>query len=85
MLKRIITALLIILGVVLTLYRLEVKKQQDKPINKLYKTSTHSGRPIIFLKDDFGNVQLINPNDMQLIKDLEKKFEVVEEWKWIIG
>ena len=79
MLKRIITALLIILGVVLTLYRLEVKKQHNKPINKLYKTSTHSGRPIIFLKDDFGNVQLLNPNDMQLIKDLEKKFEVVEE------
>jgi len=81
MLKRIITALLIILGVVLTLYRLDVKRRQDKPINKLYKTSTHSGRSIIFLKDDFGNVQLLNPNDMQLIKDLEKKFEVVEEGK----
>ena len=73
MLKRIITALLIILGVVLTLYRLDVKRRQDKPINKLYKTSTHSGRPIIFLKDDFGNVQLLNPNDVQLIKDLENK------------
>ena len=46
MFKRIITALAIILGVVLTLYRLEVKRQQYKPI-----------------------------------KDLEKKFEVVEEGK----
>ena len=79
MFKRIITALAIILVVVLTLYRLEVKRQQDKPINRLYKTSTHSGRKIIFLKDDEGNVQLLNPNDIQLIKDLEKKFEVVEE------
>ena len=49
----------------------------DEPINRLYKTSTHSGRKIIFLKDDAGNVQLLNPNDVQLIKDLEKKFEVV--------
>ena len=71
MFKRIITALAIILVVVLTLYRLEVKKLDSKPINKLYKTSTHSGRQIIFLKDNEGNVQLI--------KDLEKKFEVVEE------
>ena len=38
-------------------------------------------RKIIFLKDDEGNVQLLNPNDVQLIKDLEKKFEVVEEGK----
>ena len=79
MLKRIITALAIILVVVLTLYRLEVKKLDSKPINKLYKTSTHSGRKIIFLKDNEGNVQLLNTNDIQLIKDLEKKFEVVEE------
>lgn len=79
MFKRIITVLLIILGVVLTLYRLEVKKQQDKPVNRLYKTNTRSGRKIIFLKDNEGNVQLLNPNDVQLIKDLEKRFEVVEE------
>ena len=79
MVKRIITALLIILGVVLTLYMLELKKLDSKPVNKLYNTSTHSGRKIIFLKDDAGNVQLLNPNDVQLIKDLEKKFEVVEE------
>lgn len=79
MFKRIITALLIVLGVALTLYRIEVKKQQDKPVNKLYKTNTRSGRKIIFLKDNEGNVQLVNPNDVQLIKDLEKKFEVVEE------
>ena len=79
MLKRIITALAIILVVVLTLYRLEVKRQQDKPVNKLYKTNTRSGRKIIFLKDDAGNVELLNPNDVQLIKDLEKKFDVVEE------
>ena len=79
MLKRIITALLIILGVVLTLYRLEIKKQENKPVNKLYKTNTRSDRKIIFLKDDEGNVQLLNPNDVQLIKDLEKKFDVVEE------
>ena len=44
--------------------------------------SHHTGnRKIIFLKDDAGNVQLLNPNDVQLIKDLEKKFEVVEEGK----
>ena len=81
MVKRIITALAIILVVVLTLYRLEVKKLYSKPVNKLYKTSTHSGRQIIFLKDNEGNVQLLNTNDVQLIKDLEKKFEVVEEGK----
>ena len=81
MFKRIITALAIILVVVLTLYILELKKLDSKPVNKLYKTSTHSGRKIIFLKDDEGNVQLLNPNDVQLIKDLEKKFEVVEEVK----
>ena len=79
MVKRIITALAIILVVVLTLYILELKKLYSKPVNKLYKTSTHSGRKIIFLKDDLGNVKLLNPNDIQLIKDLEKKFEVVEE------
>ena len=79
MFKRIITALAIILVVVLTIYILELKKLDSKPVNKLYKTSTHSGRQIIFLKDNAANVQLLNPNDVQLIKDLEKKFEVVEE------
>ena len=66
MLKRIITAL----AIILVLYRLKVERQQDKPVNKLYKTNTRSGRKIIFLKDDAGNVQLLNPNDIQLIKDL---------------
>ena len=70
MLKRIITALLIVSGVMLTLYMLEIKKQENKPVNKLYKTNTRSGRKIIFLKDDEGNVQLLNTNDVQLIKDL---------------
>ena len=77
MFKRIITAL----AIILVLYRLEVKRQQDKPINRLYKTNTRSGRKMIFLKDNEGNVQLLNTNDVQLIKDLEKKFEVVEEGK----
>ena len=77
--KRTIIIILSILTLMLTLYRLEVKRQQDKPINRLYKTPTHSGRKLIFLKDDAGNVQLLNHNDVQLIKDLEKKFEVVEE------
>ena len=63
MFKRIITALLI-------LYILELKKLDSKPINRLYKTNTRSGRNIIFLKDELGNVQLLNPNDVQLIKDL---------------
>ena len=75
MFKRIMTAL----AIILVLYRLEVKRQLYKPINKIYKTNNRSGRKIIFLKDDEGNVQLLNPNDVQLIKDLEKKFEVVEE------
>ena len=55
MFKRIITAL----AIILVLYRLDVKRQQYKPINRLYKKNTRSGRKIIFLKDDEGNVQLI--------------------------
>ena len=74
--KRTIIIILSILTLMLTLYRLEVKKLDSKPINKLYKTSTHSGRQIIFLKDNEGNVQLLNPNDVQLIKDLEKNLRL---------
>ena len=77
--KRTIITILSILTLMLTLYRLEVKRQQDKPINRLYKTSTHSGRPIIYLKDNEGNIELVNSRDSEMIKDLEKKFEVVEE------
>lgn len=77
--KRTIITILAILTLMLTLYRLEVKKRDKNDIDKLYHTSTRSGRPIIYLKDNEGNVELLNSRDSEMIEELEKKFEVVEE------
>ena len=50
--KRTIITILSILTLMLTLYRLEIKKRDKNDIDKLYHTSTRSGRPIIYLKDN---------------------------------
>ena len=77
--KRTIITILSILTLMLTLYRLEIKKRDKNDIDKLYHTSTRSGRPIIYLKDNEGNIELVNSRDSEMIEELENKFEVVEE------
>lgn len=78
-LKLIKQAIGLILIVMLTICAIYITKPPNEPIKKLYKTSTKSGRPVIYLMDNNGNVELVNERDIQLIQELEKKFEVVEK------
>ena len=68
-----------ILLIVLIICALYITKPPNEPIKTLYKTNTKSGRPVIYLQDENGKVELVSERDMHLIEELEKKFKVVEK------
>ena len=51
---------------------------------KLHISHTKTGRPVIYLLDEIsGSVEIINPNNVEHIEELKKKYDVVvKEWKW---
>ena len=49
-----------------------------KTTYKLHIRETRSGRPVIYLLDEIsGSVEIVNPNNVEYIKELKKKYDVV--------
>ena len=75
---------IILIIVICTFLFLSKKIGYHKTSYKLHIRETRSGRPVIYLLDEIsGSVEIINPNNVEYIKELKKKYDVVvKEWKW---
>ena len=73
---------IILIIVICTFLFLSKKIGYHKTSYKLHIRETRSGRPVIYLLDEIsGSVEIINPNNVEYIKELKKKYDViVEEW-----
>ena len=74
---------IILIIVICTFLFLSKKIGYHKASYKLHIRETRSGRPVIYLLDEIsGSVEIINPNNVEYIKELKKKYDVVvDEWK----
>ena len=79
LLKRSIGWIVLVTLTSLGIYQLKPRKE---PVKKLYKTNTGTGRPVIYLKDENGKVELVNSRDIELIERLSDKYEVIENTDW---
>ena len=72
--------------VICTFLFLSKKMGYHKTSYKLHIRETRSGRPVIYLLDEIsGSVEIVNPNNVEYIEELKKKYDVVvKEWKMTI-
>ena len=69
---------LIFIIVICTFLFLSKKIGYHKTSYKLHIRETRSGRPVIYLLDEIsGSVEIINPNNVEYIKELKNKYDVV--------
>ena len=75
---------LIFIIVSLILIFVYIKTRPVKTSYKLHIRETRSGRPVIYLLDEIsGGVEIVNPNNVEYIEELKKKYDVVvKEEKW---
>ena len=64
--------------IVCTFLFLSKKIGYHKTSYKLHISHTKSGRPVIYLLDEIsGGVEIVNPNNVEYIEELKKKYDVV--------
>jgi DNA transposition AAA+ family ATPase len=69
---------IILIIVICTFLFLSKKIGYHKTSYKLHIRETRSGRPVIYLLDEIsGSVEIINPNNVEYIKELKNKYDVV--------
>ena len=73
---------IILIIVICTFIFLSKNIGYHKTSYKLHIRETRSGRPVIYLLDEIsGSVEIINPNNVEYIKELKNKYDVVvKEW-----
>ena len=75
---------IILIIIICTFLFLSKKISYHKTSYKLHIRETRSGRPVIYLLDEIsGSVEIVNPNNVEYIEELKKKYDVVvKEEKW---
>ena len=69
---------IILITVICTFLFLSKKIFYHKTSYKLHIRETRSGRPVIYLLDEIsGSVEIVNPNNVEYIKELKNKYDVV--------
>ena len=69
---------IILIIVICTFLFLSKKMGYHKTSHKLHIRETRSGRPVIYLLDKIsGSVEIVNPNNVEYIEELKKKYDVV--------
>ena len=68
---------IILIIVICTFLFLSKKIGYHKTSYKLHIRETRSGRPVIYLLDEIsGGVEIVNPNNVEYIEELKKKYDV---------